>query len=94
MPTMPDKGKKSLFRLVFSRTFLLISLMLIQLGLLLVCYRLLAQHYIWIYGALTVFSAVLVVYIVNKPGNPAIKISWIVPHHRLSGIRRAAVPVY
>ncbi len=65
-------------KIVFSRVAIIFLLLLLQLGVLFSWLSWLESYSIWISIFLDFFSAVLVIYIVNKDENPAFKITWMV----------------
>ena len=74
-----NRGKRGLLSVIFGRTGILLILILFQIGLLLVGFRLLSNYVFAIYGGSIFLGFVLSVYLINKKGNPAFKIAWIVP---------------
>ena len=73
-----ERGKRGLFQILFGRTAVIILLLLLQLGLLFSVYRYL-YHYIPITLAATVgLSLIMAMVVVNREGNPTVKISWLV----------------
>lgn len=73
------KAKRRLVTIVFSRTVVVSLLLLIQFGMLLVGALYLSEYLATIYWVMTVLGIVVVVHIVNKKGNPAFKLAWIIP---------------
>ena len=71
-----NKGKRGLFRLIFGRTTVIILLLALQLLLLFVGFWKLNGSIVYSTSALLGLAVTLA--IVNKPENPAIKITWIV----------------
>ena len=67
---------KKLAKLVFSRMFLVILLMAIQIGFLIAFIYNLSQYFVYLYGILTLLSLVVVVRIVNKDIDPGFKLAW------------------
>lgn len=72
-------GKKGIFRIIFSRTAILVLLLLLQAFMLLFMFKILEKYVVLVYGGTVLLSAVLVIYVVNKEENPAFKLAWIVP---------------
>lgn len=70
-------AKKGLFRIVFSRTGIFLILILIQLGVFIGTTFYLQEYMAYIYGAFTILSVGVVIYIINEEGNPAFKMTWI-----------------
>jgi len=71
-----NKGKRGLFRLVFGRTTVIILLLALQVALLFVGFWKLNVSIV--YGASSLLGLAVTLTIVNKPENPAVKITWIV----------------
>lgn len=74
-----QKGKRGLLRLVFGRTGIIVLLVLIQIGFLLLLFQFLRDYVFTLYWGTVFLGFILVVAMIGKPGNPAFKISWIVP---------------
>ena len=74
-----QKGKRGLLSIVFGRTGIIILLVLIQVGFLLLLFQFLRDYVFTFYWATVFLGFCLVVAMIGKPGNPAFKISWIVP---------------
>lgn len=70
-----NKGKRGLFHLAFGRTTVIIVLLVLQVALLFFGFFRLGK-YIY-YGGSMLLSLVVALMVVNKPGNPAGKITWI-----------------
>ena len=70
-----NKGKRGLFHLAFGRTAVIIVLLALQVALLFFGFFRLGK-YIY-YGGSMLLSLVVALMVVNKPGNPAGKITWI-----------------
>lgn len=73
------KKLRKLLRIVFGRTTLLVIFLLIQIGILMSCFRWLRQYMFYIYGSFTLLSAAVVIYILNKKENPSYKMAWMIP---------------
>ena len=70
----PATAKKGLFRIIFSRTGIVLLLLLIQLGIMVGSIHYLQAYLPYIYGALLILEAVVLIYIINTKGNPAFKV--------------------
>lgn len=70
---------KVLFRIVFGRTTFVLLFLLLQLGFLFSCFRWLGDYMMYIYGAMTILTAFVVIYILNEPSNPSFKLAWVIP---------------
>lgn len=74
-----NRGKRGVLSVIFGRTGILLMLILLQIGLLLVGFRFLSNYIFAIYGGSIFLGFVLSVYLINRKGNPAFKIAWMVP---------------
>ena len=73
----PGTAKKGLFRIVFSRTGIILLLLLLQIWLFAWSSTYLEAYLKYIYGALTVLGVIVLIYIINSEGNPAFKMTWM-----------------
>lgn len=71
------KAKKGLFRIVFSRTGLIILMVLLQLGIFAVMANRLRMYTMYIDVVFTVLGVIVLIYIINSEDNPAFKMTWI-----------------
>lgn len=71
------KAQKGLLGVIFSRTALLLLLVLMQLLLMLGAATYLSDYVVYVYGAMNILGAVIVVYIINQRGNPAFNMTWV-----------------
>lgn len=71
------KAKKGLFRIVFSRTGLILIMILLQIGIFVAMSYRLRSYSIYINAAFTVLSLVVLIYIINSEQNPAFKMTWV-----------------
>lgn len=74
---MSGTAKKGLFRIVFSRTGIILLLILIQIGVFVTTTYYLEAYSRYINGVMRVLSVVVLIYIINEKGNPAFKMTWI-----------------
>ena len=74
-----DRGKRGILSIVFGRTGILLILILLQIGILLVGFRFLSNYIFAFYGGSIFLGFILSVYLINRKGNPAFKIAWMVP---------------
>lgn len=74
-----EKGKKGLLSIIFGRSSIIVIMVLLQIAFLLVGFRFLRDYLFAAYWAAEILGLILVIHIINKPGNPAFKIAWIVP---------------
>ena len=70
------KGKRGIMRVVFGRTGILLGLLLLQLLLLFVIIRFLAQYVYVFFGGQIVFGILMLVIIVNRQENPVFQLTW------------------
>ncbi len=62
-----------------NRIFVTAMIIVFQLALLLFIIWFLSEYFLYFYGFCIVLSIVVTIYIINKPGNPSIKLAWIIP---------------
>lgn len=74
-----EKKKRSLWRIVFGRTTIIILMLLVQVMILLSWVQWLQEFSIFIYGAFTALSLGVAVAIINERGDPSFKLVWIIP---------------
>jgi len=84
-----NKGKRGFFRLIFGRTTIVVFLLAAQILLLLAGFYHL-QNYLF-YGGSMLVGFVVALIIINRPGNPAAKITWII---LFMAVPVLAVPLY
>lgn len=69
--------KHNNFKKIFSRNFIIILLLIVQISFILTCFLKLYKYLTVIYGAQTILSIILICYVVNKQAtNPAYKLCW------------------
>lgn len=73
------KKLKVLFRVVFGRTAFVVLFLLLQIGFLFSCFRWLSSYMVYIYGGMTLLTAIVVIYILNEKANPSFKLAWVIP---------------
>lgn len=73
-----DKGKRGLFRVVFGRTTIILSLILIQLLAFIVMFNWLQQYIPYYYGVYLVLLVLIVQYVINSESIPEMQISWVI----------------
>ena len=71
------KAKKGIFHIIFSRTALIVVLLLIQIGIFIGTISMLEEYATSVYIGLIILSMMVIVYIINRKENPAFKMSWI-----------------
>ncbi|MCH5253507.1 MAG: cardiolipin synthase [Lachnospiraceae bacterium] len=70
---------KKLLHFVLNRAFFTALIVLLQVGFFLLEISRWANHYVQIAAALRILSIFIVIYLIWKPNNPAVKLAWIVP---------------
>lgn len=70
-------AKKGLFRIVFSRTGIILLLIALQAAVFIGMPLYLEEYMTYIYGATTILEVVVLIYIINSEGNPAFKMTWM-----------------
>ncbi|MDE7010354.1 MAG: PLDc N-terminal domain-containing protein, partial [Oscillospiraceae bacterium] len=70
-----NKGRRGLLRLVFGRTAVIIVLLLAQVALLLAGFAWLGEKYV--YGGSLAAALIAALVVINRPGSPEAKITWI-----------------
>ena len=73
-----EKGKRGILRILFGRTTIVFFLLLIQIFLLVLCFGYLNSYSVYIFGAYTALGYIVVIYILNRRGEPAFQLTWIV----------------
>lgn len=72
------KAKKSLFSIIFGRSVIMSLLVLLQFTIFVVGIFVLAEKFFAVYLVMVFIGFIVVIYIINRPGNPAFKLAWIV----------------
>ena len=72
-----EKGKRGALNVIFGRTMVILVLIALQILLLFWAFNSSISNLSYLYYALIVFYAALILHLVNKPANPSIKITWI-----------------
>jgi len=70
---------RKILHLVLNRVFITGVIVLLQVGFFILELFRWANHYVEIALILRILSLLIVVYLISKPGNPAVKLAWIVP---------------
>ena len=71
------KAKKGALSIVFSRTALILLLVVVQFLLMLGIATYLRDYVVYVYSAMNILGAVIVIYIINQRGNPAFNMTWV-----------------
>ena len=74
---VPATAKKGLFRIIFSRTGIILLLILVQLIWFLRIPFYLGEYSRYMYGVMLILEVVVVIYIINSEDNPAFKMTWM-----------------
>ena len=72
-----EKAKKGALSIVFSRTALILLLVVVQFLLMLGIATYLRDYVVYVYSAMNILGAVIVIYIINQRGNPAFNMTWV-----------------
>ena len=70
---------KNFFKVVFSRAVFTGAFIALQFAAVYLAITRFNEHFAIFYGVCLVLSAIVVVYLVSRDGNPAYKIAWIIP---------------
>ena len=74
---VPEKAKKGLFRIIFSRTGIILLLILMQIGLVVGTTYYLEAYKDFIYGIFVLMRVVVLIYIINDSGMPEFTMAWL-----------------
>lgn len=74
-----QRQKKKKDRLFLSKIVIGGFLILLQAAFIVFTILNLGEYYAYLHAACTVVSLIVVIYIINKPDNPAYKLAWVVP---------------
>ncbi|MCD8117802.1 MAG: cardiolipin synthase [Oscillospiraceae bacterium] len=74
----PGRGKQALFRAVFSRSAVVVLLLLIQVLFLIGSFGLLQRYVVYTTGSMTVIAVVMMIYVLNTRRDPNYKLTWCV----------------
>lgn len=69
---------KRILTKIFSRNFIFIAMLLLQIAFIAFTIWRLREHYFIIHVSIMILNIVLIVYIINKNENPAYKLAWII----------------
>ena len=70
-------AKKGLFRIVFSRTGIILLLLAAQIALMFGTIYYLHEYIHYVYGTLVILQVIALIYLINAEGNPAFKMTWM-----------------
>ena len=71
------KAKKGILSIIFSRTALILLLLVVQIMVMLGIATILRDYAVYVYGAFILLGAIIVIYIINQKGNPAFNMTWM-----------------
>jgi len=71
-----QKGKQKVLKIIFGRTMIILVLFLIQFALIASVVRYFSQYIPVFFGGYMAFALAIVLIIINKEGNPEVKLSW------------------
>ena len=74
-----QKKLKGLTKVLFSRTAIIVLLMLLQIGLIIAAFDWMKEKSVYFYGFFLGLTVITVIAIINERSNPMIKLAWIVP---------------
>ena len=74
-----QKKLKGLTKILFSRTAIIVLLMLLQIGLIIAAFDYMKEKSVYFYGFFIILTVLTVIGIINERSNPMIKLAWIVP---------------
>lgn len=72
------KGKQSIFRMIFSRSGLIIALLAVQVLFLFTIFHWFEEFLPHIYGGVVIFTVFMVLYLLNSSMDPTIENTWLV----------------
>ena len=73
-----EKGRRSIFRMIFSRSGLVLALLAIQILFLFCIFHWFEGFLPHIYGGVVVFTVFMVLYLLNSSMDPTAKLTWLV----------------
>ncbi len=73
-----EKGRRGIFRMIFSRSGLILVLLAIQVLFLFSIFHWFEAFLPHIYGGVVIFTVFMVLYLLNSPMDPTAKITWLV----------------
>ena len=73
-----DQGKRGVLQIIFGRTMLILLLLLVQFLILFGWLYSLSQYVPYFFGSSLIFTAIMLIYVLNTRANPAFKLSWCV----------------
>lgn len=72
------ESKRGVVHVVFGRSMVIVLLLLLQIYILFGAFVSLSHYIPYLFGSILVFTAVMLLYILNKEGNPTVKLTWCI----------------
>lgn len=73
-----EKGKRGILNIVFGRTTVVMLLLVFQLLVLFSFFAFLGEYIVIAFGSSVVFSIVMIIILINRSMNPAMKLTWAI----------------
>lgn len=74
-----EKVFKGIFKIVFSRTMIILLSILVQAAILIFSFLWLGRYTTFIFSVMTAGGAAVLIYLINKEDLPEFKIAWVIP---------------
>ena len=72
------KGKRGALQMIFGRTTLVVVLMVLQVLLVVAVFQPLGRYGPFLYGGVTLLSALIVLHLVNQSTDPTVRLTWVI----------------
>lgn len=72
------QAKSKLFGIIYSRTAVVLALLLVQIGLFAFTLTYMQHYESHVYGIYVIVSVVAVIYIINEEGSSSFKMTWLI----------------
>ncbi len=79
MKKVVKKKARSLLRVIFGRTTIVVALVLLQFAILFATFQIFSVYMGYLYSGFTIIGTIVTIYIINQDINPSFKLSWIMP---------------
>lgn len=76
---MISEGSKKVKQFLFSRLFVVLLLLAVQVVFLVLLWRAMREHFFYSYWLTTLLNFFVFIIIVNRKGNPGFKLAWMIP---------------
>ena len=73
-----EKGKRGILNIIFGRTTVVMLLLLLQFLVLFAFFSFLGEYIIIAFGSSFAFSIVMIILLINRTMNPAMKLTWAI----------------